>query len=430
MKRRTFIKKTATGTAGIAMPAYLTSFAKERRLRIGVIGTGWFGLLLGELAIGTGKAEIVAVCDVDNERLKGSTEKLEQLQGARPATFRDYWDMLDMKELEAVFIATPTHWHALQFIDACHKGLDIYCEKPLSYDIMEGLAMVRAAQKAGNIVQIGFMRLQGEPYQYVRQLIEEGKAGNINQIVAQIHFRANPGDTTIQDPPESLDWDLWCGPAPKLPYSRGAHYSWRQQKVYGNGHMVDWGIHHIHTARKIMEDVIAEKYTATGGVYFLKNRITAPDTLTANISFKKVPLIWQHRMWGAGDMNPELNDGIFFHGDKASIFVSDNRVMVRPANEDAELTDRIFGDRMDVIMDMIKLHVDEFITASLLRDPSTISCPIQDAYSSTTTVHLAAMAYETGSTVKWDNQRSTIINNSQAEALMKRQYRDGWKHPG
>lgn len=242
MQRRTFIKKTAVGTAGITMPFYLDSFAKGRRLKIGLIGAGWFGSWLCEAALNTGKAEILAVCDVDSERLHGSADKLEQLQGGRPRTFGDYRDMLDMNELEAVLIATPTHWHALQFIAACKKGLDIYCEKPLSYDIMEGVAMIRAAEKAGNIVQIGFQRRQCEAYKYARQYIEEGKAGNINQVVAQIHFSANPEDPTIQDPPESLDWDLWCGPAPKLPYSRGAHMTWRWKKEYGNGHLVDWGI--------------------------------------------------------------------------------------------------------------------------------------------------------------------------------------------
>ena len=427
MNRRTFIKKSAAGTAAVTMPFYLNPLSKERRLKIGLIGAGWYGMVISEAALKAGGAEIIAVCDVDSGHLHESADKLEQLQGTRPGTFGDYRDLLDMNGLEAVFIATPPQWHALQFIAACERGLDIFCEKPLSYDIMEGLSMIRAAETAGNIVQIGFQRRQSKAYKYAKQFIEEGKAGNINQIVAQIHYRANPGDTTIQDPPESLDWDEWCGPAPKLSYRPSiGHFSWRLEKEYGNGHLVDWGIHHIDIIRQIMDDGIAEQYTATGGIYYLKDQITTPDTLTVNMAFKKAPLVWQHRMWGTGDLNPEFNNGIFFHGDRSTIFVSDNRFAVRPAGRDTELTDL----NIQTEGGMQELHMADFLAASLLKDPSRISCTVQDAFASTTSVQLAAIAYETGSIVKWDDQRKTIIDNPQAAALMKREYRSGWQHPG
>ncbi len=287
--------------------------------------------------------------------------------------------------------------------------------------------MVRAAEKAGNIVQIGFQRRQSRAFKYAGEYIRYGKAGNIHQIVAQIHFRANPGDTKIQPPPATLDWDEWCGPAPKLDYRPSiGHLRWRLEKEYGNGHMVDWGIHHIDIIRQIMDDDIPSEYKATGGTSYLKGQITTPDTLTATMAFPKAPVVWQHRMWGAGDLNPEFNNGIFFHGNLSTVFVSDTRFVVRPADREAEITDLTIPTEGG----MQELHMADFINASRLKDPGRISCTVQDAFASSTAVQLAAIAYYTGNIVKWDNQRKTVIDNPAATALLKREYRKGWKHPG
>ena len=427
MDRRTFIGKSLLGTAALTSSFYVPSYAQERKLKVGLIGAGWYGMVISKAALNVGGLEIVAVCDVDSDHLRESAEELEKIQGIKPETFKYYHDLLDMKGLEAVFIATPPQWHALQFIAACEKGLDIFCEKPLSYDPMEGLAMIKAAEKAGNIVQIGFQRRQSEAFKYAKQYIADGKAGNIHQIVAQIHYRANPGDTTIQPPPASLDWDEWCGPAPKLPYRPSiGHFNWRLEKEYGNGHLVDWGIHHIDIIRQIMEDEIPSEFKTTGDLYALKDQITTPDTLTANMAFSKAPVVWQHRMWGTGDINPEFNNGVMFHGDLSSIFVSDNRFMVRPADRDAETID------MDIPTEggMQERHMADFMNAVKLKDPEKISCTADDAYASTTTVQLAMMAYYTNSIVKWDNHKKAIMDNPQAAKLMKREYRDRWQHPG
>ncbi len=426
MDRRDFIKKSALGTAAIASPFYIRSSDKNHKLKVGLIGAGWYGMVISKAALRVGGLEIVAVCDVDSKHLQESAEELESLQGKRPKTFKYYQDMIDMKGLEAVFIATPPQWHALQFIAACEKGLDIFCEKPLSYEPMEGLAMVKAAEKAGNIVQVGFQRRQSKAFQHAGQFIRDGKAGNIHQIVAQIHYRANPGDTTIQDPPASLDWDEWCGPAPKLDYRPSiAHRNWRLEREYGNGHLADWGIHHIDIIRKIMDEGIPSEYRSTGGTYALKGQITTPDTLTANMAFDKAPLVWQHRMWGTGDLNPEFNNGIFFHGNKATIFVSDSRFVVMPPGRDAERTDL----NIPTEGGMQDLHMAEFIEASKQKDPKKISCTVQDGFASSTTVQLAMISYYTNSLVKWDNQNRTIIDNPGAEAMLKRKYRESWQHP-
>ena len=340
MKRRKFLEMASFGSAAAATSLYFPQFSQERKIKTGLIGSGWYGMVDVKAALKIGGVEVIGICDVDSEHLTSSADEIEKLQGVRPKTFKYYHDLLDMKGLEAVFIGTIPHWHALQFIDACNKGLDIYCEKPLAYDIMEGLAMIKAANRAGNIIQLGFQRRQADSFKKAKELIEEGKIGEVHQIAAQIHYNPGPQDTKIQPPPASLDWEEWCGPAPKLDYRPSiGHKSWRLEKEYGNGHLVDWGIHHIDIIRKIMGEGMPSEIFATGGLMALKGQITTPDTLTARFEFKKAPVIWQHRLWGNGDVTREFNNGIFFYGDKGTIFAEDSKVVVFPAGKDAKRED-------------------------------------------------------------------------------------------
>ena len=154
MKRRSFIQKTAIGSAAMITAFPYPAMAKDKKLKLGLIGCGWYGMVDATTALKVGGVEFIAMCDIDTEHLKSSTDKIEELQGKRPKEYKDYRELLDNKKLDAVIIATPPHWHALQFIAACEQGLDVYCEKPLAYDIDESKAMVNAARKAGNIVQI------------------------------------------------------------------------------------------------------------------------------------------------------------------------------------------------------------------------------------------------------------------------------------
>ena len=192
--------------------------------------------------------------------------------------------------LDGVIIATPPHWHALPFIAACQKGLAIYCEKPLAYDIREGRAMANAAKKAGNLVAIGFQRRTSDAFQQVREYVRAGNAGRIVQADVQIHYTAALLDNKPQDPPAGLDWELWCGPAPKLPYSpQVGHKSWRLEEAYGNGHLVDWGIHLMDATRMMLDLGTPTSVEAAGGIYEYKGRITTPDTLTATSNSSPVP---------------------------------------------------------------------------------------------------------------------------------------------
>ena len=425
MERRNFIKQASLGSAALMAPFYIPAFGREQKLKVGLIGAGWYGMVITKAALKVGGVEIIGICDVDSEHLNKSADEVAKLQGTHPKTFKYYKEMLDMNGLEAVFIGTPPQWHALQFIAACEKGLDIYCEKPLAYDINEGLAMVKAARKANNIVQIGFQRRQSGSYKKVKELIADGTLGNIHQIAAQIHYTPGIRDTTKQAPPVSLDWDEWCGPAPMLDYSPNiGHMAWRLEKEYGNGHLVDWGIHHIDAIRMIMGETMPTEFYTSGGIMQLKGKITTPDTLTANMAFKKAPVVWQHRLWGTGDANREFNNGIFFHGEKASLFAADSKLMLYHAGKEAKKEEIPIPS-----VPMQENHMENFLTAVRNKDKNIINSSPEDAFQSTASVQLAMISYNTGSLVKWDQTKNEIIGNPQATKLMTREYRKKYKRP-
>jgi predicted dehydrogenase len=420
--RREFLGAAALGAAAMTQLNPLATDSTGPKLKLGLIGCGWYGMVDVEAAFRAGGVEVLALCDVDSDNLKNSADKVEKLQGKRPQTFKLYEDLLKTPGLEAVIIASPPHWHALQFIAAVGKGLDVYCEKPLAYDIREGRAMVDAAKRSGRIVQIGFQRRQSPAIQQVRRYLQDGNAGRIVQVDAQIHYTAGLKDTTVQNPPPSLDWDLWCGPAPKLPYCpQIGHFAWRLEKTTGHGHLVDWGIHLIDASRWILGETTPRSVQAAGGLYFFKDKITTPDILTVQFDFQKCPVTWRHRIWGAEEYTPDVSNGIFFYGEKETVFVTDEQWVAIPRGKGKE------RKVTEAKADMAMLQMKDFLDA--VRKRQQPGCTIADAYDSTTTVKLAMIAYDTGAKITWNAAAEQIVGNADAAKLLKREYRAPWQHP-
>jgi predicted dehydrogenase len=433
LNRRQFLGAAALSAAALATlrtqaadtpaaPTATPATAAPRTVKLGLIGCGWWGMVNVKAAFKAGGAQIIALCDIDSEHLAATAAEIEQLQGSRPLTFKLYADLLATPGLEAVIIATPPHWHALPFIAAVNRGLDIYCEKPLGYDIREGRAMVDAAAKSRSIIQIGFVRRQSPAFQAVRQFIADGNLGRIVNVDAQINFTAGTVSPVATTPPPSLDWDMWCGPGPLIPYSpQVSHKNWRLEKTVGQGHLYDWGIHLIDATRFILGETAPRAVTATGGLYQLGGKITTPDTLTAQFEFARCPVTWRHRMWGSAELNPEFNNGIFFYGEKGTIFATDNNWIVLPGTKGAE------RKITETKAELVPLHVAEFLDSVRHRKP--ISATIAEAHLSTTVVKLAMIAYETGTRIEWDAKFERITNSPEAAKLLKRAYRAPWKHP-
>jgi len=421
INRRQFIGSAAAGT--LALTGLMTrTVAQSETLKVGVIGCGWYGMVDMNAAFKVGGVECIALCDVDSQHLKESADEVEEKQGTRPKTFKDFREFLEVRELEAVIIATPPQWHALPFLAALERGLDIYCEKPLSYDIREGQIMAEAAQNSGSIVQVGFQRRQSKAIRQARDYIQAGKIGKVVQVDAQIHYHAPMRDTTRQQPPESLDWDFWCGPAPKLPYSPSiAHKAWRLEKAYGNGHLVDWGIHWIDAIRWILDETMPMSVISAGGIYHLEDQITTPDTLTTHFEFGTCPVVWRHRLWGAKEYPGEPTNGMFFYGEKATVFVNDWKWEVIPNEKNAEpAVHRVKSDAG-------REHMADFLNAVKTRQqPSSLP---EDAFFSSATTQLGMISWDAETRVDWDMQFKEITNSSHAAKQLKREYREPWVHP-
>ena len=425
IERRAFLGRAAAGLAalGAVGPAPgILGAAESRKLKAGLVGCGWYGMVDLNAALKAGGVEFVALCDVDSEHLEKSAGDVEKIQGTRPKTFKEYQDLLQTPGLEILFIATPPQWHALVFIAALEKGLDVYCEKPLAYDIREGQAMVAAAKKHGRIVQIGFQRRQSDAINQARDHVRSGKAGRVVQVDVRINYTASMKDWKPQQPPPSLDWDRWCGPGPLIPYSPNVgHFAWRLEAAYGNGHLVDWGIHLIDATRRILGETMPRTVSAAGGNYFFKEEITTPDVLTVHFDFETCPVVWRHRIWGAAEADPDLQNGIFCFCEKETIFATDDRWMIIPRKGDRKVVETKTAGEMQ------GRHVADFLEAVRTRRPP--ACTPEDGYSSTTTVQLGMIAYRVGSKIAWDGSRGEMVGNPEATRLLKREYRAPYKHP-
>jgi predicted dehydrogenase len=420
--RRRFLGVTAV-TAGSLLWPHVASARQDKadkKLQLGVIGVGWYGMVDAQAALKVGDVEIAAICDVDRDHLENAAAELEKRQGRRPQTFSAYEELLDLESLDAVIIGTPPQWHALQLLAALEHGKDVYCEKPLAYDIREGQAMVEAVEKSDCVVQVGFQRRQSLAFQEAIAFARSGALGKLVQVDAQIHYRAGLEDATPQDPPAALDWNLWCGPGPLIPYSpQVGHKSWRLEQTSGHGHLVDWGIHLIDTIRCRLELGMPKQVTAAGGLYQYAGRITTPDTLSVHFEFPGVPVHWRHRLWGATEVDPTLSNGIFLYGTEGTVFASDTTWSVVRPGKDLE--------RHTAEADMGMLHMADFLAS--VRARRQPQCTVRSAFESTATVQLAMIAYETGSVVQWDSSQMNVVHNPAAEKLLQRPYREPWKHP-
>ena len=275
--RRVFFR---CGPAAAAMANRLVyGAAASQKIKLGLIGCGWYGMVDVNAALKAGEIEIVALSDADSAHLKDAASEIEKKQGTRPVEFKDYRELLNTPGLQAVIIATPPHWHALPFIAACKKGLDIYEEKPLAYDIREGRAMVEAARQSGKVIQIGFQRRQSDAFQQAAQYIREGKAGKIVQVeCANSLLRRHTRTLRPKRRPQRSIGN--SGAAPRRSYRTApaiGHKSWRLAEPYGNGHLVDWGIHLIDATRMILGESTPKFVEAVGGLYHLQGKITTPD---------------------------------------------------------------------------------------------------------------------------------------------------------
>jgi len=447
MDRRQFIK---TSAAGLALPAVVGSaasaaiFADGKPKRVGLIGTGWYGKCDLLRLVQVAPVEVVSLCDVDKRLLAEAAQivSLRQASRKKPRTYGDYRRMLAENDLDIVLIATPDHWHALPMIAAVESGADVFVQKPISVDVVEGQAMLAAARKHKRVVQVGMQRRSTPHLIDARdRIIREGKLGKIGlvEIYCYYHMRArgNPPDTA---PPDYLDYEMWTGPAPMRPYNELCHPGrWRSFMEYSNGIIGDMCIHMFDMVRWMLDLGWPLRVGSTGGILVDKDsKANITDTQTATFDFGDLDVVWQHRTWGKTP-DPDYPWGATFYGDKGTLRAS---VMSwdftpqgggEPIHQDVlheleEYPEDKTEKRLEThVAPAIRRHMLDFLAAIESRDKPVAD--IEQGHISSTACILANMAQTLGRTLTWDPAAGKIVSDDGANRLLRRPYREPWEHP-
>jgi predicted dehydrogenase len=445
MNRRKFLQLGAAGLAYASLRkfSYAADFADMKK-RVGLIGSGWYGKADLLRLIQVAPIEVVSLCDVDKKMVEEAAELVltRQLSKKKPRTYHDYRDMLKEKDLDIVLIAPPDHWHALPMIAACQAGLDIYVQKPISLDVVEGQAMLAAARKYNRVVQVGTQRRSTPHLIEARdRFIKEGKLGKIGlvEIYCYYHMRTreNPPDTA---PPENLDWEMWTGPAKMRPYNKLAHpRGWRAFMEYGNGIVGDMCIHMLDMVRWMMDLGWPTTIESTGGILVDKaSKANISDTQTATFDFGETKVIWTHRTWGESP-DPKYPWGATFYGDKgtlkASVMSYDFTPMGggNPVHQDVKYEleefpeDKTEKDLERHVAPAIRGHMKDLLTNIASRGKPVAD--IEQGHISTASCILANTSMKLGRSLKWDSQKQKVIDDDEANKLLRREYRKGYTHP-
>ena len=412
---------------------------------MGLIGAGWYGKSdLWRLAQ-VAPMEIVALCDPDKQMLAGAVEiaKQRQKSGKAPVTYSDYQKMLKEHQMDIVLIGSPDHWHALQAIDAIKAGADVYLQKPISVDVLEGEAILAAARKHSRVVQIGTQR-KSTPHliDAKKQIVEAGLLGKIGHVdlCCYYHMRAN-GNPPVESVPDYLDYEMWTGPAPLRPYDGLPHKRWwRTFMEYGNGIVGDMCVHMLDTARWMLDLGWPQRITSHGGIHVQKEgKSNISDTQTAIFEYPEFDCVWQHRTWG-DPPDADYPWALFIYGEKGVLKASTMRADFIPhdKNEKTIHFDCLFEkeqfpeDNTEVDIELnaapaTRRHMLDFLAA--IEKRSKPIADIEQGHISTATCILANVAMELGRPVSYDPTKKEIPNDAGASKLLRRAYRGPWQHP-
>jgi predicted dehydrogenase len=444
MDRRDFLKQAAATVAFGSVPAYAQQPAEARK-RVGLIGCGWYGKTDLFRLIQVAPVEVVSLCDVDRSMLADAAAQVSARQASKktPRTYTDYREMLKEKDLDIAIIVTPDHWHALPMIEAVRSGIDVWVQKPISVDVVEGQAMLAAARKYKRVVQVGMQRRSTPHLVNARdRVIKEGLLGRIGlvEIYCYYHMRArqNPPDT---QPPAHLDYEMWTGPAPMRPYNQLVHpRSWRAFMEYSNGIVGDMCVHMLDMVRWMLDLGMPTRISSSGGILVEKNsKANITDTQTATFEFPDLQVVWTHRTYGAPP-DPKYPWGATFYGDKGTLKASVMSYDFEPAGKggapihedvtyeyDQFPEDRTEKDLERHVAPAIRRHMKDFL--SCIESRGTPVADIEQGYISATSCILANISQQIGRSIRWDHAKGMVVGDAEANTLLRRPYRAPWVHP-
>jgi predicted dehydrogenase len=444
MHRREFLKAAAIATiGGAAWPVCPDAWA-DTPLRVGLIGTGWYGKCDLFRLIQVAPVEVVSLCDADRQMLADAAAQVAARQASKktPRTYGDFRTMLAERDLDLVLIATPDHWHALTAIEAMKAGADLYLQKPISVDVAEGQAILAAARRHKRVVQVGTQRRSTPHLVHARdRILREGKLGTIGLVEIYCYYemrtRENPPDAS---PPPHLDYEMWTGPAPLRPYNRLVHpRGWRAFMEYSNGIVGDMCIHMLDAVRWILDLGMPTRISSTGGILVDKgSKANISDTQAATFDFPDLRVVWIHRTYG-DPPDPQYPWGMTFYGEKGTLKASVMSYDFVPHGDGTPVHEDVVYELEQFPEDKtekdLERHVAPAIRAhmlDLLHTMQTRGRPVADieqGYMSTAACVLANLSMQLGRSLQWDHARGLVAGDDEANRLLRRPYRSPWIHP-
>jgi len=420
LTRRTFLLNSAALGAGLALPARAAQASD--RINVAVVGLRGRGNSLLQSFAAQKDVAVTWLCDLDEKVLDSRAAWLEKTSGKKPRTTKDYKALLDDKDLQAVVLGTPDHWHALPTIHACQAGKDVYVEKPDGHNIVEGKRMVAAARKHGRMVQLGTQSRSAPFIKDAAKYVADGAIGKV--IFGKVWETAKQAPiprVADSEPPPGIDYNLWLGPAPLRPFNRYRfHGNWRWFFDYGSGDLGNDGVHRMDYCRWVMGITdFPQAVTASGGKYFFDDAQEWPDTQMVLFDYPGKILMYEMRIWS----EPRLHDhgeGAVIYGDQGWVllhnsgwkaFDGEGKVLVQGGDSKAQ-----------------ELHIRNFLDATKSRKHEELAQDIASGHVSSVMCHAGNIAWRTGKKLRFDPKTETF-DDAEANKFLGREYRKGFELP-
>ncbi len=421
ISRRSFLTQGAAFSLPFIVPSSVFGAgAPSNRINVALIGCGGMGE--GHLDGLTWRdgVQVVAVCDVDRKRRLEAKEKASKKYADRLGQnsftgvddVNDYREILARSDVDAVWVVTPDHWHAVITTAAARAGKDVYCEKPVSHSVVQGRRMADAIQRYGRVFQTGSWQRSERDFRFACELVRNGRIGKVHTITCGLPTSGACGPQPVQRVPEGFDYDMWLGPAPLAPYTaKRCHFDWRWQYAYGGGELSDWGPHHIDIAQWAMDTDRTGPVSAEGTAKF-------PDA-----GLWDTPIDYRVEYEYASGIRliatNKTENGVKFEGDKGWVFVSRDRIDASPVS----LLKEVIGPT-EIRLARNDGHTDDFLAC--VRSRRECIAPIEVAHRSASIPHLGNIALRLGRKVRWDPEAEKIIGDPQAARMLDHPLRAPW----
>ncbi len=436
--RRKVLKLLAATTAApLILPRSLFGAdAPSNKITIGCIGVGWQGGINLQSFLGQNDCRVVAICDVDENHLKEAVDKVNARYGNKDCKgYNDFRELLMRDDIDAVCISTPDHWHAIQAIAAANAGKDIFCEKPLSHTLGEGLAMVNAVRKNERIWQTGSWQRSTASFRWAAQLVQNGYLGKVTHVEVGLPGGHNDFAKTGKDQPDGpvppgLDYEMWTGPAPMMPFNPcRLHKNWRWNQNYGGGNLMDWIGHHCDIAHWGLAN---PKYGCG------PDDKIGPLELTATANFPPADAIWNTatkfrieckypndvEVLIAGGYG-EIENGAKWIGPNGWVRVTRNKFEASNTDWIREIQKLDKKGDLEIALYRSPGHHKEFLDC--IKSRKRTLTPVEIAHCSQTPGHLGYIAARVGRKLTWDVTKQEIVGDPEASKMMAPQFREPWQ---